>query len=76
MERFYPYGGWEDFKQSFDTIEEAVGYIETLDCYYCKAHIVHREKIILQAIHGGDEIQGFYWDFISPQEWYAKRLRM
>lgn len=70
-ERFYPIGGWEDFKGSFDTIEEAAAYIETLDCIDCWAHITFEGKIILLAeghYASYDEYGDKYWKFKLPED--------
>lgn len=59
-ERFYPSGGWKDFSASFNTLEESIEHIKTLDCTMSYAHVMHMGQIILEA-------QGEYdfWKFID-----------
>jgi hypothetical protein len=48
-ERFYPLGGWKDFSRKFQSLEESVDYIKTLDTCCCWAHVMHKGKVILEA---------------------------
>jgi hypothetical protein len=48
---YYPSGGWEDFKGYFNSIEDAMKFInDDKDLSYCSwCHIVIDNKIILQG---------------------------
>ncbi len=46
---YYPSGGWEDFSGYFDSPQEAIEKINSIEPYCKWAHIVFQEKIILRA---------------------------
>lgn len=43
---YYPDGGWEDFKQSFDSEEEALSYISNQDGDWWQIVDVQSGKIV------------------------------
>lgn len=59
---YYPSGGWEDFSGYFETMEDAIKFIESKDPGCLWAHIVYQDKIILEAIRMG-YWQSQYWEF-------------
>ncbi len=60
---YYPSGGWDDFVCYFNTIEEAREYLESQDCDYKWAHVVHENKIILRGAGKLVDFRNFYWIF-------------
>ncbi len=46
---FYPYGGWDDFKGYFDSVEEAKNFTEKeeKDSSFMWAHIVQNDRIVV-----------------------------
>lgn len=48
---FYPYGGYEDYEDSFDSLELAKDHVEKTyaDDSFRWAHVVFQDKIILKG---------------------------
>ena len=46
---YYPYGGWEDFKGYFDSLQDCQEWVykNITDPSYRWVHIVHQDKIVL-----------------------------
>ena len=68
--QFYPYGGWEDFRGYFDSVECAKIFLlkeyENFSCSYCSwSHIVQNGKIIVSAILD---------EGVSPIEWQFQEI--
>ena len=63
--RYYPSGGWEDFRRRFDSLQEAKTWLETNfpDQYCGWAHIVHNDRIVCSG-DGGD-----YFDKTNTWSW-------
>lgn len=59
--RYYPYGGWEDYKGEFETLEDAKNFIYTLDTCYTWAHIVFEKKIIY-SVTSVEEYHDTKWE--------------
>jgi hypothetical protein len=60
---FYPRGGWEDFEDEFNTIEEAIEYIKNKEPHYNWAHIVFENKIVMNAVAETENMKDFTWIF-------------
>lgn len=46
---YYPLGGWKDFSKQFQSLEESIEYIKTLDTCCSWTHVMHKGKVILEA---------------------------
>lgn len=44
--QYYPAGGWSDFKDTFDTPEEAMEFIANLNCDWWQIVDLHAERIV------------------------------
>ena len=62
-ENYYPYGGWEDFRGDFDSLEEGLNYIKSQDSSYEWAHIVYKNKIIKKAAIKAKDFKNHVWEF-------------
>lgn len=65
---YYPLGGWDDYEASFDSIEEAMEYIKSLNPDDAWAHIVNECKIIICAKGIGELLKKHRWEFMTVSE--------
>ena len=58
----YPFGGWEDFEATFNSLDEAIEYIKSKDVCDHWAHIVYEKKIVMKA-RGNCYLENEIWEF-------------
>ena len=64
FERYYPLGGWDDYKGEFDSLENALKFIKSHKDYPLLAHIVFKKKIIVKAyVDQSDYFKRYLWEF-------------
>jgi hypothetical protein len=64
-DNYYPWGGWEDFRGYFDSLEESLNYIKSQDAGYTWAHVVYKNKIIKQATTRKKDFRTHVWEFAN-----------
>jgi len=73
-ENYYSYGGWEDFRGDFDSLEECLNYIKSQELHDNWAHVVYKNKIIKKAVTETKYFKKHNWEFTDCEAEKLNRL--